>query len=195
MSSATDYDFTLGGTYSVEPNKNYWLAILTTGSVSTLSSSARNVAVKTIGRTYASGFLANPAGLADGGTSPFPVASATLTLSNAGGVCELIEDGDTTYVYDATTGHEDLYDLANLAVTPTSIIAVQSRMFAKKSDSGSRNGQIRVKSGATEVGGTDTALPTSYAWLNRVDAVDPNTSAAWTASAVNALQVGPKVTA
>jgi hypothetical protein len=52
-----------------------------------------------------------------------------------------------------------------------------------------------VKSGATEVGGADTALPTSYAWLNRVDAVDPNTAAAWTAAAVNALQVGPKVTA
>jgi hypothetical protein len=97
----------------------------------------------------------------------------------------------TPVVYDATNGHEDLYDLANLAVTPT-IIAVQSRMFAKKSDSGSRNGQIRVKSGATEVGGTDTALPTSYAWLNCVDAVDPKTSAAWTASAVNALQVGPR---
>jgi hypothetical protein len=41
----------------------------------------------------------------------------------------------------------------------------------------------------------DTALSTSYGWLNRVDTVDPNTSAAWTASAVNALQVGPKCTA
>jgi hypothetical protein len=68
-------------------------------------------------------------------------------------------------------------------------------MFAKKSDSGSRQGQVRVKSSSTEVGGTDTVLSTTYAWLNRVDTTDPNTSAAWTASAVNALQVGPKVTA
>jgi hypothetical protein len=52
-----------------------------------------------------------------------------------------------------------------------------------------------VKSGATEVGGTDTALSTSYGWLTRVDTTDPNTGVAWTAAAVNALQVGAKVTA
>jgi hypothetical protein len=68
-------------------------------------------------------------------------------------------------------------------------------MLAKKSDAGSRNAQIRMKSGATEVGGTDTAMNTVYAWLNRVDTTDPNTGAAWTASAINALQIGPKVTA
>jgi hypothetical protein len=110
-------------------------------------------------------------------------------------VDEAQQNGDTDYVFSSTSGQEDLYDLADLTATPTSIIGVQSRMFAKKSDTGSRQGQIRVKSGATEVGGTDTALSTSYAWLNRVDTVDPNTSAAWTASAVNALQVGPKCTA
>ena len=68
-------------------------------------------------------------------------------------------------------------------------------MYAKKSDAGTRNAQLRVKSGATEVGGTDTAINTVYTWLNRVDTVDPNTGAAWTASAINALQIGPKVTA
>jgi hypothetical protein len=76
------------------------------------------------------------------------------------------------------------------------LIVEQGRFaMAEKSDSGARNGQIRVKSGATEVGGADTALSTSYGWLTRVDTVDPNTGAPWTAAAVNALQVGPKVTA
>jgi hypothetical protein len=122
-------------------------------------------------------------------------ATMTITVSNDSNVDEAVEDGDTSYVYDSTSAHEDLYDLDNLAATPTSIIAVQSRMYAKKSDSGTRNGQIRVKSGATEVGGTDTVLSTTYGWLVRVDTTDLNTSAAWTAAAVNALQVGPKVTA
>jgi hypothetical protein len=49
-------------------------------------------------------------------------------------VGEQSNDGDTTYVYDSTVGHEDLYDLTDLATTPTTILAVQSRMSAKKSD-------------------------------------------------------------
>jgi hypothetical protein len=110
-------------------------------------------------------------------------------------VDEAVQNGDTDYVFSGTPNHQDLYDLGDLATTPSSILAVQSRMFAKKSDTGARSGQIWVKSGATEVGGTDTTLGTSYGWLARVDTVDPNTGAPWTAAAVNALQVGPKVTA
>ena len=185
-------DFTFSSPPSVTAGTTYYAAILT----DVAWNNAGQVATTTIyteSQTYGSGFPST--------ATPSPVGTyagqhtITITTTNSYCVNEAIEDADASYVYDSTSGHEDLYDLANLAVTPTSIVGVQSRMFAKKSDSGSRNGQIRVKSGGTEVGGTDTVLSTTYGWLNRVDAVDPNTSAAWTASAVNALQVGPKVTA
>src|SRR6266511_2408172 len=188
-------NFTHSTPATVTKGVGYWLAFLS----DTLWSSKYYVSSPRgcwhPAQSYGSGFP-NPAvpGAYDGNASHF-YATMTITVTNDSNVDEAAEDGDTSYVYDSTNGHEDLYDLDHLAATPTSIIAVQSRMFAKKSDSGARNGQIRVKSGATEVGGTDTALSTTYTWLNRVDAVDPNTSAAWTASAVNALQVGPKVTA
>jgi hypothetical protein len=110
-------------------------------------------------------------------------------------VDEAVQNGDADYVFSGTPGHQDLYDLGDLAATPASIVAVQARMFARKTDSGARSGQIRVKSGATDVGGADTVLSTSYSWLSRVDVTDPNTGVPWTAAAVNALQVGPKVTA
>jgi hypothetical protein len=185
-------DFTFSSPPSVTAGTTYYAAILT----DVAWNNAGQVATTTIyteSQTYGSGFPST--------ATPSPVGTyagqhtITITTTNSYCVNEAIEDGDASYVYDNTSGHEDLYDLANLSATPTSIVGVQSRMFAKKSDSGTRQGQIRVKSGATEVGGTDTVLSTTYGWLNRVDAVDPNTSAAWTASAVNALQVGPKVTA
>jgi hypothetical protein len=77
---------------------------------------------------------------------------ASLTVTNASLVGEQSNDGDTTYVYDGTVGHEDLYD-----------IAVQSQMSAKKSDTGARNGQIR----RTAFGTSSRSLP------GRTVAVDP----------------------
>jgi hypothetical protein len=62
-------------------------------------------------------------------------------------VDEAVQNGDTDYVFSGTPNHQDLYDLGDLATTPSSILAMQSRMFAKKTDSGARSGQIRVKSG------------------------------------------------
>jgi hypothetical protein len=152
-------------------------------------------AASTLAQNYASGFPSSVAGQMTSSSSTAWDLLASLTMTNASLVGEQSNDGDATYVYAGTVGHEDLYDLADLTTTPTTILAVHSRMSAKKSDTGARNGQIRLKSGATEVGGSDTALSTSYGWLTRVDTVDPNTGVPWTAAAINALQVGPKVTA
>jgi hypothetical protein len=186
-------DFTFASPPSVTQGNIYYIAYLSdTAWVS--KSTGATATNYTQSQSYASGFPSYASTTGGVVFSVYATASITVT-SNATLVDEAAQDGDATYVYSSTNGHEDLYDLADLAATPTSIVGVQSRMFAKKSDSGTRNGQIRVKSGGTEVGGTDTALSTSYTWLNKVDTVDPNTSAAWTASAVNALQVGPKVTA
>ena len=184
--------FTFGSPPAVVRNTSYRIGYLS-DTAWTSKGGTLAAGQYTQSQSYGSGFP-SPATPSSGTTYPL-YGTATVTITNASNVGEAAQDGDTTYVYDSTSGHEDLYDLDNLTTTPTTIIAVQSRMFAKKSDSGTRNGQIRVKSGATEVGGTDTVLGTNYGWLNKVDTVDPNTSAAWTASAVNALQVGPKVTA
>ena len=47
-----------------------------------------------------------------------------VSLTNASLVGEQSNDGDATYVYASTVGHEDLYDLADLTTTPTTILAV-----------------------------------------------------------------------
>ena len=111
-------------------------------------------------------------------------------------VQDTTQDGLTSYVYDSTVGHADFYDLTDLPFVPvSSIIGLVTRGYVEKSDAGLRQVQLQLKSGATTVQSTTLTLATSFQYTSRVDIVDPATSAAWTAAAVNAVQVGPYVTA
>lgn len=121
--------------------------------------------------------------------------SRSTGSSNFALVDESKSNSDTDYVFSSTVNHKDLYDLTNLSSTPANIYGVEAHMFARKTDAGLKQSQIRVKSGATEVGGTDTVLTTSYVMQSHFLSTDPDTGVAWTATAINALQVGPKVTA
>lgn len=119
-------------------------------------------------------------------------SSGTTNFSR---VNEAQQDGTTTYVFDGNVGDNDLYAIAATATTPQSTVCVTTRGFVEKSDAGARSAAVQLKSGATTVQSTSTALTTSFGWLWRTDMNDPNTSAAWTATAVNNVQVGPICTA
>lgn len=189
-------DFACAGTLTLSPARAYWLAVLPSVAMTLSFNGVGPQARYSIARTYASGFP-NP-GSVTGTTGPSTAFGpyATLTLSgNVVNVSEGLANGDTDYVSDGVVGHQDLYDLADLAAMPTAIIAVVSKIYVKKSDAGARSGQLQVKSGATQVGGADTVLATTYVYLSRVDPVDPATGVAWTIPGVNALQLGQKVTA
>jgi hypothetical protein len=144
-------------------------------------------------QTYASGFPATaaPTGTLGGTRLAYWIE---ILGNNAQNVSEYRANGDTDYVLSANVNDEDLYGIAPLPVTPFAIVGVVTHVYIRKSDAGTRQGQLRVKSGATEVFGVDTAVSSTWSYLARVDAVDPNTSAAWTLAAVNALQIGQKVT-
>jgi hypothetical protein len=102
-------------------------------------------------------------------------------------------------VLSSTNGQTDLYTLQAVPSTPflpVTIIGVTTRGLFSKSDAGTRNATVQLKSGGTTVAGASTALPVgSWQWISRNDLVDPATSAAWTAAAVNAALIGPAVTA
>jgi hypothetical protein len=121
--------------------------------------------------------------------------AAMLTPLNAFLCSEPQQDGATTLVYDSTPGDADFYGVAPLGFTPASIIGVTARGFAQKGDAGSRTGTVQLKSSATTVQAPNgqTLLNTSFGWVWGAYLNDPNTGAGWTASAVNSLQVGPKV--
>jgi hypothetical protein len=119
-----------------------------------------------------------------------------VTPDNAHLVSEVPQDTNTTLVFDAAPGHADFYNLVALpAPFPGSVIATTIRGFAAKSDAGARSGALQLKSGSTTAASPTTLLSTSFSWLWRTDQVDPATGAAWTAAAVDALQIGPTVIA
>jgi hypothetical protein len=118
---------------------------------------------------------------------------ATIVPTNVSLVGEAQEDGDTTYVSSTTVGANDLYTITPLATVPVSVVAVQTRGFVRKSDAGVRMAEVQLKSGAATVTSAPFALSTSYQNVTRLDAVDPNTGATWTAAGVNAIQIGPVV--
>lgn len=101
----------------------------------------------------------------------------------------------TDYVTSATAGDLDLYDFGNLPYTPLTIHAVQTSFFAAKDDAASRSVRARLRSGGTDANGTSLGLTATHVQKTDIYATDPNTTAAWTASAVNALQAGPETTA
>ena len=164
--------------------------------------------------SYVMAFTGSPPGVYDAGAyASFPATNPIVsnvpwqlfasyainpTTRNADYVGEAQQDGLTTYVFDGTPGDQDFYGIApasSLTSTPFSTVAVITRAYMEKSDIGTRAAALNVKSGATTVASPTLTLTNSWQWASRLDMVDPNTSAAWTAAAVDALQVGPTVMA
>jgi hypothetical protein len=108
-------------------------------------------------------------------------------------VDETTVNGDTDYVASGTVGDLDLYDVADLGVTPDSIQAVQVTLCARKDDAASREVRCTVKSGAATANGAPHALTAGYVYYRDIFETDPDTSAAWTSGGIIALQIGPQV--
>lgn len=147
--------------------------------------------------TYTSG-APNPAG------TGFTTSQATLTIwSNTSGqttnwseVNSIMPPGDLSYVTDSTVNDEDLYSFASLSSSPTSIAGVKVTSYCERSDAGARTIDLRVHSGGSESGGSNTSITPlggTYSFVSSYFDTDPNTAAAWTAGGVNALSAGMKV--
>jgi len=184
--------FTFGSPVTVAKGTQYWIGFDSDTSAGTF------------------GFTTGtPGGTSTTAYASFPVASPTFTAS-AAIICSLTittstnncvvnepqEDGLTSYVYDSTAGHADLYTIATIASTPATTYAVTTRAYMQKSDAGSRTAAVQIKSGGTTVASSTLTLTTSgFQWTWRTDTTDPATGSAWAAAAVDAALIGPKTVA
>src|SRR5678815_5905672 len=145
--------------------------------------------------TYASFPANNPTGITGGA----PWLRYVINIGNSLNyecVSEAQQDTTTSYVYDSVVGHADLYGIAAIASTPLTTYAVTTRAYAIKSDAGTRTMAVQLKSGASTVASPTVVLtPSNWQWAWRHDTVDPNTSSAWAAAAVNVAQAGPVIIA
>jgi hypothetical protein len=144
---------------------------------------------------YASFPVANPPGISAGSNYKVVINITTTTAPNASMVADTMQDAAASYVASSTVGQTDLYGIAPITVTPASVVGVTTRALAQKTDAGTRNIGVQLKSGSTTSNGTSTALNTTWGWIYRNDLVDPATGAAWSAVSVNNLQIGETVTA
>jgi len=191
--------FTFPGTVSLMNGWSYTIGLLTDTNCTVVSGNTTGL------DNYFK--YVNPGGYADGfpddmgpiyvevssGSSPTFYIPAIVT-SNAGMTSDRSPDELTTYVYDNVVGNYDLYDLIDIPYTPTAIIGMQMHARMTKTDSGARGAKIAALSAVTafetaEFEPTTAFLYYSSSFYNN----DPDTGSPWTAAAINALQIGPKV--
>ena len=133
-----------------------------------------------------------------------PSAAGDVTAwaaTGAGGVnWDAVADGsapdnDTSYVAASGIGARDLYRLTDLPAGVSSIKGLVQWGIWRKDDATVREAALALRSGATDSDDAGVGLTTSYLPYSRVLESDPNTGAAWSEAAVNALQAGVKVAA
>ena len=116
--------------------------------------------------------------------------------SNYDCVNEADPNDDTDYITENTIGDHDSYTFDDLSTASGSVFAVQSQLYAKKDDAGSRDLKTVIRSGTTDYtpGSTHSMGDSYHAYLDQYQ-VDPDTSSAWTISGVNAAEFGVKLEA
>lgn len=112
--------------------------------------------------------------------------------SNYENVDEDAQDGDSTYNESDTNGHMDTFAMGNLTSTSGSIYGLQWLAHARKTDGGARVMRRLIRQGGSDYEGSDVSLADTYAYYREMLEQDPDTSAAWTISGVNAVEAGYK---
>jgi hypothetical protein len=127
---------------------------------------------------------------ADTATSDFTPSTGS---DNFAMVDETLIDDDTTYNSSATAAHKDLFDLANLAETPSAVKAVQLVLTARKDDTDTREIRTNMKNGSTTTNGTTRGLSTSYVMYTDIYETNPDDAAPFDGTDINAMQLGYEV--
>lgn len=101
---------------------------------------------------------------------------------------------DGQYVFSATPGQIDLYNLQDLSLTGP-IKGIQASVYSRKDDAGTRQISTSIKTGGLTFHGTTRNLTTSYLYYSTIYELNPNTVLAWTPADLLALQAGIRLVA
>lgn len=98
------------------------------------------------------------------------------------------------YVGSPTVGNRDLYALGNLPVAIQSVNVVEVIALAQNSDAGAGNLAPTVKSGAAAANeATAIGLSTTASYVTGRWELNPDGNVAWTAAAIDALEIGATI--
>jgi hypothetical protein len=104
---------------------------------------------------------------------------------------EVPPNDDTDYVSTATAGAKDSYVIADLPAGAGNPKFLQYAIHARKDDAGSRVVAPLVRVGGTDYTvGAGASIGDTYSYYVTVQEQNPNTSAQWTATGLNAAEAG-----
>jgi len=99
----------------------------------------------------------------------------------------------TDYNASATSGQRDTYSFSDLPGGVSNIYALQTTMYAAKSDATAASAKSVVRTGGTNYYGATQTLTTSFVNYTDIFETNPNTTLAWTVSDVNGVESGMEV--
>jgi len=135
---------------------------------------------------------------------PSGAGSYTQWTPSTGSNCACVDDnpanGDTDYVSAVPAGKSesnpwDSYAFGNLLSASGTIKGVQTSIYARKDDAGSRSIKRIYRRALTDDLGATVSLADNYAFLLEIMETDPIAAGAWTVANVNAAEFGVKLEA
>jgi hypothetical protein len=115
----------------------------------------------------------------------------TGTSSLFSAVNEVPPDGDTSYIKDSTSTHVSSFAMDSSATGGVSgTIAAVKTLAITRDEGGASSVKVRLRNGSTSNDTTGTDPGATYVALARLDATDPNTSAAWTTAGLDTIEAG-----
>lgn len=119
------------------------------------------------------------------------------TPSTAGSHYAMVNENQwastNTITITNTSGQEELFGMSSLSGSPSTVNAVRVLAVAEKTDAGACSLEGVISSSSTVGVAAMNALATSYQHNYAIFETDPHTSAAFTASSINAMKVGVEV--
>ncbi len=182
---------------SLTAGTKYWLGFVSDTTLTFVCNDANADAVRcTV--TYATAPpTPGPAIIASGIASVVVYGNVTGMSTNWSQVDDSGGSGesDPDINFSATLNQEDLFGFPALSVTPDNVYTMSVCGLIKRSDTGSRTVDLRAKSGSTTSSGSTTGISpgTTYGWSETRYETNPDTTAPWTGSEVNAASAGIKI--
>ncbi|MDE3016282.1 MAG: hypothetical protein KGI29_05090 [Pseudomonadota bacterium] len=194
--SGTALTLPLTTAQSLTAGTSYWIGYVTDTSLAMQRQDATGFVTSagyTASITFSSAPPSTAPSMSSGQYSVQVWGNVTGMSTNYSETNEVPAGGDLSCVTSSTVGAEDRYNFGSLSSTPANIAGVKVSALLRKTDSGARTVTVQLKSGSMEVTGSSQTPTTSYLYFANYQDTDPNTSAAWTASGVNAVSAGAKI--
>jgi hypothetical protein len=195
VTSGTAATLPLTTPQSLSAGTQYWIGFINDTAVVLQQSDGSTLGYRAA-NTYASGAPGTAPAMTSGQASWLLWGNLTgISGANYNEVTQQPPPGAQSYVFDATVGHEDLYNFGALSTSPAFVYAVAVKGYIQKSDAGAKTISLRMKSSATDSAGSlaGQTPATTYGWMTSLFPTDPNGSIAWTGTALNAATSGFRV--